>query len=135
MFCSHGIGLGYTFTPEWLVVPVSLLLALVVGGMIGALNGWLVVRLKMNAFIVTLASYIWVRGLVVAVSGGRSAQDLPPSLRFIGIETVALHAAHRLDRHCLLCAVLLHHGEDALRPPHHDDRRQCGGDLPRRHQG
>ena len=41
----------------------------------------------MNAFIVTLASYIWVRGLVVAVSGGRSAQDLPPALRFIGIET------------------------------------------------
>ncbi len=89
LFCSHGIGLGYAFSPEWLVVPVSLLLSLLVGGAIGALNGWFVVRLKMNAFIVTLASYIWVRGLVVAISGGRSAQELPPSLRFIGIETVA----------------------------------------------
>ena len=49
--------------------------------MIGAINGLLVVRLKMNAFIVTLASYIWVRGLVVAISGGRSAQDLAPALR------------------------------------------------------
>lgn len=88
LFCSHGIGLGYTLTPEWLIVPVSLVLSLVVGGLIGALNGWFVVRLKMNAFIVTLASYIWVRGLVVAISGGRSAQELPPSLRFIGIETV-----------------------------------------------
>ena len=42
------------------------------------LNGFFIVKLKMNAFIVTLASYIWVRGLVVAISGGRSAQDLAP---------------------------------------------------------
>jgi ribose transport system permease protein len=89
LFCARGIGLGYTFTPEWLVLPVSLLIALAVGGAIGALNGWLVVGLKMNAFIVTLASYIWVRGLVVAISGGRSAQDLAPSLRVIGIQTFA----------------------------------------------
>ena len=88
LFCSHGIGLGYTLTPEWLVLPVSLLIALGVGGLIGVMNGWLVVRLKMNAFIVTLASYIWVRGLVVAISGGRSAQDLDPALRFIGIQFV-----------------------------------------------
>jgi ribose transport system permease protein len=87
LFCARGIGLGYTFTPEWLVLPVSLLIALAVGGVVGALNGWLVVGLKMNAFIVTLASYIWVRGLVVAISGGRSAQDLAPSLRVIGIQT------------------------------------------------
>ena len=87
LFCSHGIGLGYTLTPEWLVVPASLFLSLLVGGLLGALNGWFVVRLKMNAFIVTLASYIWVRGLVVAISGGRSAQELSPPLRSMGIET------------------------------------------------
>lgn len=89
LFCARGIGLGVTLSPEWLVIPVSLALSLVVGGIIGWLNGLLVVRLKMNAFIVTLASYIWVRGLVVAISGGRSAQDLAPSLRFMGIQTIA----------------------------------------------
>jgi ribose transport system permease protein len=89
LLCARGIGLGYTLSPEWLVVPVSLGLALAVGAFLGATNGWLVVRLKMNAFIVTLASYIWVRGVVVALSGGRSAQDLAPALRFMGIETVA----------------------------------------------
>ena len=87
LFASHGVGLGIAFAPEWLVLPISLLIALAVGGVIGALNGFFVVIMQMNAFIVTLASYIWVRGLVVAVSGGRSAQDLPPALRFIGIET------------------------------------------------
>ena len=89
LFCSRGIGVGLTLTPEWLVVPVSLAIALIVGAAIGGINGWLVVRLRMNAFIVTLASYIWVRGLVVAISGGRSAQGLAPSLRLIGIQVVA----------------------------------------------
>lgn len=87
LFCARGIGLNLVPTPEWLVIPLSLAVALLVGGAIGLLNGWLVVRLKMNAFIVTLASYIWVRGLVVAISGGRSAQDLAPSLRVLGIQT------------------------------------------------
>ena len=88
LFCARGIGLGIVLTPEWLVIPVSLGIALLVGAAIGIINGLLVVRLKMNAFIVTLASYIWVRGLVVAISGGRSAQDLAPSLRVMGIETI-----------------------------------------------
>lgn len=88
LFCRGGIGLDVTFTPEWLVLPVSVFLAIAVGGLIGLVNGFFTVKLKMNAFIVTLASYIWVRGLVVAISGGRSAQDLSPSIRFIGIETI-----------------------------------------------
>ena len=86
LFCSAGIGLGLQLSPEWLNVPVSLLIALAVGGLIGALNGFLVVKAKMNAFIVTLASYIWVRGLVLAVSGGRSAQDLAPAIRWFGVQ-------------------------------------------------
>lgn len=88
LFCSRGIGMGLTLTPEWLAIPVSLAIALGVGGVIGFLNGFFTIKMKMNAFIVTLASYIWVRGLVVAISGGRSAQDLSPSLRSIGIEQV-----------------------------------------------
>ncbi len=87
LFCSHGIGIGWALTPAWLALPISIIIALLVGAVIGALNGALVVRLKMDAFIVTLASFIWVRGLVVALSGGRSAQDLTPSIRFIGIDT------------------------------------------------
>ena len=86
LFCNSGIGLGYTMGGNgWLVVPVSLAVALIVGGAIGLSNGLLVVKLKMNAFIVTLASYIWVRGLVLAISGGRSAQGMVPELRIIGI--------------------------------------------------
>ncbi|CAN5466942.1 ABC transporter permease [soil metagenome] len=87
LFAGRGIGLGIVLTPEWLVLPVSLLIVLAVGSIIGIINGLLVVKLRMNAFIVTLASYIWVHGLVDAISGGRSAQDLSTYLRFIAIQT------------------------------------------------
>lgn len=88
LFATRGAGLGFAFTPEWLVIPISLVTALLVGAVIGATNAFFVVKLQMNAFIVTLASFIWARGLVVALSGGRSAQSLPDPLRFIAIETV-----------------------------------------------
>ena len=86
LFCSAGIGMGIELSPQWLMVPVSLAVALAVGGLVGTLNGFLIVKVGMNAFIITLASYIWVRGLVLAVSGGRSAQDLAPAIRWFGIQ-------------------------------------------------
>ncbi|MET0942785.1 MAG: ABC transporter permease [Mesorhizobium sp.] len=86
LFCSAGIGMGIRLEPEWLNVPVSLLVAIGVGALVGSLNGYLIVKVRMNAFIITLAAYIWVRGIVVAVSGGRSAQDLAPAIRWFGIQ-------------------------------------------------
>lgn len=86
LFAHSGVGLGIALTPEWLVVPVSLAVALAVGAAVGATNAFLVVRLGMNAFIVTLAAYIWGRGLVVALSGGRSAQEMPAALRVLAVE-------------------------------------------------
>ena len=88
LFCDRGIGINWVLTPSWLVVPVSLVIALAIGAVIGWLNGLFVIKLKMNAFIVTLASYIWVRGLVLMISDGRSAQNLSPPLRVIGIQQV-----------------------------------------------
>ncbi|MBD8892586.1 ABC transporter permease [Roseibium litorale] len=86
LFCSAGIGIGIKLSPEWLMVPVSLLVACAIGALIGFFNGFLVVKLKMSAFIITLASFIWVRGIVLAISGGRSAQDLAPAIRWFAIE-------------------------------------------------
>jgi ribose transport system permease protein len=89
VFGTGGAGGGFALDPAWLSLPVSLLMALAVGGVIGALNGFLVVRLEINAFIVTLASFIWARGLVVALSGGRSVYGLPDAMRIMAIERVA----------------------------------------------
>lgn len=88
LFCDSGLGMDIGFVPAWLVIPVSLMIAVAIGGTVGLTNAFFVIRLGMEPFIVTLASFIWVRGLVLAVSGGRSAQGLPDALRFIGIQHV-----------------------------------------------
>ncbi len=84
-FGTGGAGGGLTLDPAWLSFPVSLAMALAVGVAIGAVNGVLVVRLGINAFIVTLATFIIGRGMVVALSGGRSVYGLPDAMRVMAI--------------------------------------------------
>lgn len=86
IFGTGGAGAGLTLEPEWLTFPTSLLLALALGIFIGWLNGFLIVKLEISAFIVTLACYIWARGMVVALSGGRSVYGLPDPLRVMAID-------------------------------------------------
>jgi simple sugar transport system permease protein len=50
---------------------------LVVGAVIGAFNGFLIVKLKLNAFIVTLAMLIVLRGLLVGATEGKTLFDMP----------------------------------------------------------
>ncbi|MCB1495251.1 MAG: ABC transporter permease [Bauldia sp.] len=88
MFGTGGAGGGIVLEPGWLYFPVSLLIALAVGAIVGTVNGTLVVRLGINAFIVTLASYIWARGLVVALSGGRSVYGLPDAMRVMAVDQI-----------------------------------------------
>ena len=87
-FGTGGAGGGLALQPAWLAFPVSLAMALGIGAAIGLLNGVLVVRFEINAFIVTLASYIWGRGLVVAMSGGRSVYGLPDALRTMAVTRI-----------------------------------------------
>jgi ribose transport system permease protein len=89
VFGTGGAGGGLALDPAWLALPVSLAMALAVGAAVGSLNGFLVVRFGINAFIVTLASFIWARGLVVALSGGRSVYGLPDAMRVMAVERVA----------------------------------------------
>ena len=56
---------------------IGILVVLLVGGLIGFANGLLVVGLKLNAFIVTLAMLIIVRGMLVGATSGRTLFDLP----------------------------------------------------------
>ena len=88
LFGTHGAGLALTLDPPWLVLPVTLALSLLAGAVFGLVNGYLIVRLGINAFIVTLASFIYVRGFVVALTGGRSVYGLPDPLRQVASGTV-----------------------------------------------
>ncbi len=76
---ASGLELG-TWTP--------LLIAIAFGALAGAFNGVLVIRFQINAFIVTLATYIAIRGLGLVLTGGRSMYGLPDEFR--GVATASL---------------------------------------------
>ena len=84
LVATNGAGLGLDMS-TWLTLLVSLAL----GGMIGLTNGFLIVRVGLNAFIVTLSAYIGVRGLGLVLTGGRSMFGLPPQFRWAANADVA----------------------------------------------
>ncbi len=75
---ANGAGLGLDIS-----TPLTLLLSLAFGAVVGLGNGYLVVKLKISAFIVTLAAFIGIRGLGLVLSGGRSVYGLPDNFRGI----------------------------------------------------
>jgi simple sugar transport system permease protein len=83
MITATGVGgLGIGLDPL-----LAMALALVIGGVVGAVNGTLVVKLQLNAFIVTLAMLILLRGLVLGISHGQTFFNLPPEFLYLGTAT------------------------------------------------
>ncbi|WP_329091546.1 MULTISPECIES: ABC transporter permease [unclassified Streptosporangium] len=80
----------------WLVLPaavggvgvlpatVGLVVLFAVGALTGLFNGLMVTRLRLNAFIVTLAMLILLRGATLGVANGRTLADLPAPFTYLG---------------------------------------------------
>ena len=77
---SQGLNLDL---PGWLIVPITLSAALLLGIVIALFNALLVLRVGVTAFIATLATYIFFRGTVVAFNGGKGIFGLNSDLRAI----------------------------------------------------
>jgi simple sugar transport system permease protein len=90
------VGLG-PMVAAWVVLPavdngggiglspyLGILIIFVVGACVGLVNGLLVVKLKLEPFIVTLAMLILLRGIVVGLSNGSTLYDLPSAMIYIG---------------------------------------------------
>jgi simple sugar transport system permease protein len=56
---------------------------LVLGLLIGLVNGLLVVKLKLNAFITTLAVLTPLRGVTLGITNGQTLFDLPQSFLYL----------------------------------------------------
>jgi ribose/xylose/arabinose/galactoside ABC-type transport system permease subunit len=68
----------YAFTSNLLLNPVlTIFIMIIVGALIGIFNGFLIVKLKMNAFIVTIAMLIILRGAAVNLTKGSIMIKLP----------------------------------------------------------
>lgn len=72
-----------------LATPYTVLIVLAFGCLVGIINGILVVRLKIDAFLVTLSMYITVRGLALWLTGGKGVSQLPTVFRLVDTVKIA----------------------------------------------
>ena len=63
---------------------VAVLILFLVGIAVGTFNGFLISRVKLNAFMTTLAMLILLRGITVGLTNGRTLFDLPEPLTYLG---------------------------------------------------
>jgi simple sugar transport system permease protein len=73
----HGLGVEL---PSVLAIPITL----GVGILIGVLNGLLIVRFGLSAFVVTLGMLITLRGSLEGISKGQTFFQLPHSMTYLG---------------------------------------------------
>ncbi|MCW2639498.1 MAG: transporter permease [Dactylosporangium sp.] len=88
MNLSVGVLTGYcAMVAAWLMVsagwpaPFAVVAAILLGGLVGAVNGLLVVFTRINAFIVTLATMTIIDGLRYRVHGPGTYQNYSPILQ------------------------------------------------------
>src|SRR2546423_5019400 len=71
---------GLGFGTAWLAIPICLL----VGAAVGAVNGFLILKMNLNGFVVTLGMLTMLHGLVIVIDGGQTIFTLPPSFAYLG---------------------------------------------------
>jgi len=70
-------------------VAIPVAASLLAGAVCGALNGWIVARFRIQAFIATLGMLLAARGFTMSLTGGNPISDLSPSLRWFGTGAAA----------------------------------------------
>lgn len=83
MFSMVGVLTGWMLTAGRLPVPVAVAAGLGLAALGGALNGWIVAKVRVNALIATLGTMQIFRGIAVLV-GGPGIANLPPAFARLG---------------------------------------------------
>src|SRR6266700_306491 len=76
---KDGQGLGTNWNPF-----LGIAIVLLVGLVVGAFNGFMVIKLGFNAFIFTLAVLILLTGIQVGIVSGRTIYHLPDAYIYLG---------------------------------------------------
>lgn len=77
------VGKIFTALPMVPII-VTVLIALAVGSLVGAINGRLIAKYAIPDFIATLGSQISIRGLALFIAGGQPVSNINPQINFFG---------------------------------------------------
>ncbi len=72
------------FMLSGLGIALSVLLALIIGGLIGLLNGLLITKIHVNALIATLGTMTIARGVALVLTEGFTVTNLPGAFSYVG---------------------------------------------------
>jgi simple sugar transport system permease protein len=75
LFVGGGLGMAW---------PIGIATMVIVAGIVGLINGLMVVKLRMNGFMATLAVSIILGGLALVLAEGRTLFDIPAAFRWVG---------------------------------------------------
>ena len=79
------VSTNVNFGSEWFLPPaVVVILMLVMGMAVGCFNSFFILRLKVNAFIVTLATLLSLRGFTYVFTNANTMYDLPDTFIALG---------------------------------------------------
>ena len=65
---------------------VAIFIVFLIGALVGLVNGFLVTKMRLNAFITTLAMLILLRGVTMGMTNGKTLFSLPPAFLYLGSE-------------------------------------------------
>jgi rhamnose transport system permease protein len=75
--------MGWLFNNGWNIW-LAAGAAMILGGLAGLLNGFLVARVKLPALVVTLGTYAFYRGIAFVLLGDQAARGYPESFTYLG---------------------------------------------------
>lgn len=78
------VGLDAAGASQFLSIPIGIAVALIFGFVPGLVNGLLVAKLRVPAFIATFGMYGIAYGVAEIISGNVPVHNLPPAVGFIG---------------------------------------------------
>jgi ribose transport system permease protein len=81
--CSAMV-VGWSLQDLGLPIPLAILVGVIAGGLLGAINGLIVVTTRLHSFVVTLATMSIFFGTMTLLSGSNGFNALPPSLASFG---------------------------------------------------
>lgn len=76
-----------------LPVFLAIVVILIVGSLIGLVNGLIITKLRANALIATLAMNMVLQGALLAITGGATISQLPDSYKFVSQGKIGIFPA------------------------------------------